>query len=217
MSIKGVIFDFGGVIMRTEDRNPRLALAAKYNVPIEVIEELVFRGSSAKMAELGNISAYQHWKVVAQVLGAHEEEIPTIRQQFFSGDRLNWDLIKYIQKLRQNYRTALLSNAFDDLRAELTGVSPAPSAYSLSALDHFLDYFDEVIISAEIGLSKPGHQIYQYAAERLKLDIGECVFIDDYLPNVKGALQAGMQAIQFVDTSQVCQDLKAILDNKYSY
>jgi len=113
MTIEGIIFDFGGVIMRTMDRNPRSMLAKKFNVSVDAIEKLVFSSASAKMAELGKISACQHWQNVAQALGETEEEIPNIRQQFFAGDRMDWELLEYIQSLRKHYCVALLSNAFD--------------------------------------------------------------------------------------------------------
>jgi epoxide hydrolase-like predicted phosphatase len=216
MTINGIIFDFGGVIMRTEDRTPRLNLAEKHGISIEAIEQLVFSNQTAKMAEVGSISALRHWQEVARTLQASDEEIPTIRQQFFAGDCIDRDLLVYIQSLRGKYHTALLSNAFDDLRAELTGQSPAPSAYHISNADHLLDIFDEVIISAEVGLAKPDRRIYQCMADRLHLSIGECVFIDDYPPNIDGACLAGMNVVRFMSPGQARQDLEAILKSNHS-
>lgn len=216
MPIKGIIFDFGGVIMRTKDRKPRLNLAQKFGVSIEDLELLVFSSRTAKKAEIGSISAYQHWQEIARVLYSPEKDIPVIRQEFFAGDRIDWELLTNIQSKRGEYRTALLSNAFDDLRAELTGDSPPPSAYHISKTDHILDIFDDVIISAEVGFAKPDHRIYQYSAERLDLPIAECVFVDDFLPNVEGALSAGMNAIRFLNPGQARQDLEAILNTNYS-
>lgn len=216
MTIEGIIFDFGGVIMRTMDRYPRLMLAKKYNINIDAIENLVFSSASAKLAELGKISAFRHWQNVAQALGVSEEEIPNIRQQFFAGDRMDWDLLEYIQSLRKHYRVALLSNAFDDLRAELTGESYSISAYLISASDHFTDYFDEIIISAEIGFAKPDHRIFEYTAFRLNIPINKNIFIDDFPLNVEGAHLAGMQAIHFENSAQMKQDLQVMLNNKHS-
>lgn len=215
MAIEGIIFDFGGVIMRTMDRNPRSALANRFNVSVDTIENLVFSSPSAKLAELGKISAHQHWQNVARALEASEEEIPTIRQQFFAGDRMDWNLLDYIQSLRQQYRVALLSNAFDDLRLELTGKSSPTSAYHISVSDHFLDYFDEIIISAEIGIAKPDHRIFQYVSTKLNIPLDKNVFIDDFPMNVEGALMAGMHAIRFENILQFQQDLAALLNNSY--
>ncbi len=200
MPIKGIVFDFGGVILRTEDRQPRMSLAEKQGVSIEALEHLVFSSQSAKMAEVGSISAFRHWQEVARTLQVSEEEIPTLRQQFFAGDRMNWDLVAYIRSLRRDYRTALLSNAFDDLREELSGAWRIPDA------------FDEVIISAEEGFAKPDRRIFQCVADRLRVTIDECALIDDFPPNVEGARLAGMKAIRFINTDQARFDLETILN-----
>jgi len=216
MPIKGILFDFGGVIMRTEDRKPRLELAQKQGVSIEDLERLVFSSQTAKKAEVGSISAYQHWQAVAQAICSPEEKIPAIREQFFAGDRIDWEVLKNIRERRAYYHTALLSNAFDDLRAELTGDSPPPSAYHISKTDHLLEFFDEVIISAEVGFAKPDSPIYQLAADRLGLPVSECVFIDDFPPNVEGARSAGMHAIRFLNPEQACEELNILLYNNHS-
>lgn len=216
MPIKGIIYDFGGVIMRTENRTPRSDLAQKLGVPVEELEKLVFASRTAKQAEVGSISAYQHWQAVAQALNAPENEISTIRQEFFAGDRLDWELLNNIKERRVEYRAALLSNAFDDLRAELTGVSHNHSAYQISKSDHILDYFDEVIISAEVGFAKPDPRIYQYAADRLGFSIDEIVFIDDFPTNIEGARKAGMNAIRFLNPAQAHQDLETILNANHA-
>ncbi len=216
MTIKGIIFDFGGVIMRTEDRTPRLSLARQHNLSIEAIEQMVFSSETAKMAEVGSISAFQHWQGVARGLKVSDEKIPAIRQQFFAGDRIDRDLLAYILSLRGKYRTALLSNAFDDLRGELIGNSPAPSAYHISPTDHLLDIFDEVIISAEVGFAKPDRRIYQYAADRLRIPMDGCVFVDDFPPNVEGARLAGMNGVRFMKPEQAREDLEAILNTNHS-
>ncbi|MBN1535866.1 MAG: HAD family phosphatase [Anaerolineales bacterium] len=216
MPIEGIIFDFGGVIMRTEDRQPRMKLAQRLGVSVEALEKLVFASSSAKKAEMGYIGAHQHWQTIAKILQAPEEEIPAIRQQFFAGDRMDWALLENIQSQRKKYRTALLSNAFDDLRMELTGELPAASAYHISKTDQFLDFFDEVIISAEVGFAKPDRRIYQYAADRLHVPIEKCVFIDDFSLNIEGAHRAGMKAIHFLNLEQVHRDLDTILSHNHS-
>lgn len=216
MPIRGIIYDFGGVIMRTENRTPRSDLAQKLGVAVEELEKLVFASRTAKQAELGKISAHQHWQAVAQALNAPENQISTIRQQFFAGDRLDWELLNKIKERRIEYHIALLSNAFDDLRTELTGASHIHSAYHISSADHILDFFDEVIISAEVGFAKPDPRIYQCAATRLGVSVAECVFIDDFPTNIEGASRAGMNAIRFLNPLQAHQDLETILNANHA-
>ncbi len=58
------------------------------------------------------------------------------------------------------------------------------------------ELFDEVVISAEVGLYKPQPEIYRLAAERLGVDPVECLFVDDLRENCEGAEAVGMTAIR---------------------
>ena len=59
MPIKGIIFDFGGVIMRTKDRKPRLNLAQKFGVSIEDLElELIDFGVDELIEDEGEMIIY---------------------------------------------------------------------------------------------------------------------------------------------------------------
>ena len=60
----------------------------------------------------------------------------------------------------------------------------------------FDELFDEVVISGEVGLRKPQPEIYLLAAERLKVEPNECVFVDDFKVNADGAAAVGMLGIQ---------------------
>jgi putative hydrolase of the HAD superfamily len=52
------------------------------------------------------------------------------------------------------------------------------------------------VISAEVGLHKPQPEIYRLAAERLEVEPGGCVFIDDLRENCEGAEAVGMTAVR---------------------
>ncbi|MBO5227877.1 MAG: HAD family hydrolase [Lachnospiraceae bacterium] len=58
-------------------------------------------------------------------------------------------------------------------------------------------YFDEVILSYEVHMKKPDAGIYEEAAKRLGVDLGECIFVGDGGSNeLVGAKNVGMKAIQ---------------------
>ena len=116
MTIVAVIFDFGGVLLRTEDPNPRLQLAARLGIPKERLYRQVFDSESARQATLGKISAGAHWEAVRGALGIGEEAVQQVQAEFWAGDRLDEELIGYLRGLKPRYKTALLSNAWDDLR-----------------------------------------------------------------------------------------------------
>ena len=91
-------------------------------------------------------------------------------------------------------RTALLSNSWgmDYPRHEWEGA------------------FDAVVISGEVGMRKPEASIYLHTAALLGLDPGECVFVDDLGPNVRGAVDVGMVGVLHVSPAQTLAELEAL-------
>jgi putative hydrolase of the HAD superfamily len=69
------------------------------------------------------------------------------------------------------------------------------------------DMFDVMLFSCCEKLIKPSRQIYLNAVERLKVQPGQAVFIDDKREYTQGAKQAGLNVIQFENVKQVKQQL----------
>jgi epoxide hydrolase-like predicted phosphatase len=198
--IRAVIFDLGGVLVRTEDPSPRQRLADRLNLSYAELSSLVFDSDSSIQATLGKISTQAHWEAIRLALNLAPEELSSVPEHFWGGDRLDTVLVDYLRSLRPRYRTALLSNAWDDLRPYLVNYWK------------IADAFDELIISAEVGLAKPDANIYRLAVERLGAAPEEAVFVDDFPANVVGAQAAGLHAIQFRNREQALAELEALLD-----
>jgi HAD superfamily hydrolase (TIGR01509 family) len=198
--IKALIFDFGGVLVRMVDDRPRLMLAEQLQVPLSHLDDLVFFSDSARRASRGEIKVDQHWMAVGDALGIPSEDMPRFLEKYWSADDVNWELLDFIKSLHPRYKIGLLSNAWDDLRQTMH------ERWNMDVL------FDDLVISAEVGIVKPDPRIYQLAVERLGVHPDECVFIDDMLINVEAAHQQGLTAIQFVDTQQILADLRTVLD-----
>lgn len=200
MSIRAVIWDLGGVLVRTEDYTSRDRLAASLGLSREELEDLVFSKDSGDRAQLGLISVEQHSENLRQRFGLQRSEMDRFWKDFWGGDRLDAELVTFIRSLRARYKTGLLSNAFSDLRHYVTHVWK------------FADAFDEMVISAEVGLVKPDAQIYHLALQRLGIAPQEAVFIDDMPRNVEGARAANMHAIRFLSPRQACSELEQLLN-----
>lgn len=194
--IKAVIFDVGGVLIRTKSRAGREQWAKTVGMDAQAFEDFVFSGDSGRQAQLGQKSYEEHW----QWLGEHFQLSPSDRQgmrrAFFTGDEMNEPLVHYVQRLRSaGYRTGILSNFADDARPLWTDVFP------------FIDHFDGIIISSEVGIMKPDARIYHLAAESVEAAPAEALFIDDFIENVEAARRTGMQAIHFKDPDRVLKQL----------
>jgi epoxide hydrolase-like predicted phosphatase len=200
MTTKAVIFDMGGVLVRTENRAPRSQAAGELGMTYEQLADLVFGSPSAQQATVGLISVEQHWENLRQDLGLSPQQLSRLKEGFWGGDVLDKNLANYIQSLRPHYKTALLSNAWPDLRHKIL------QEWKLD------DTFDELIISSEVGLRKPDPRIFRLALKRLKVAAGEAVFVDDFVENIESAQAEGLQTILFHSASQARQDLSRLLD-----
>lgn len=199
MTIRAVIFDFGGVLVRTEDRAPRQELADSLGMTYQELNDMIFESEPARRATVGEITTQERWEILRAELGLSADEFPRVPKEFFGGDVLDEVFIDYIRALRPRYKTALLSNAWDDLRGVVI------NEWQIE------DAFDELIISAEVGVAKPDAGIYELTLERLNVAPSEAVFVDDFPRNIEGAQSVGMQAIHFRDSNQVRIELDEIL------
>jgi epoxide hydrolase-like predicted phosphatase len=181
-----IIFDFGGVLMKTLDYAPRHAWDAKLGLARNTVESIVHGSTIWHKAQLGLVPVEAYWSAVAEQLGISPEHMPQFERDYFSGDCLDQGLIDIIRGLRKNgHPVALLSNDSLALEEKLTALGIA-------------NLFDSVVISARIGALKPDPAAYQAVLDRLRCSPGETIFIDDRLENVEGARALGMHGIHYV-------------------
>jgi len=199
-AIRALIFDYGGVIMRTQSDEPRRRLADRLGVTAEELYSAVFDSEAIRRVELGQLTALEcGQEVLAQFGLSSEKEIDRFWREFFSGDALDSELVAHIRRWRRCYKIALLSNFagnLDDHVHNKLGIG---------------DCFDEIIVSARVGLRKPDVRIYQLALERLQVEADEAVFVDDMRANVEGASAAGMRAIHFTSRQALLTELETLL------
>jgi putative hydrolase of the HAD superfamily len=197
--LKAVIFDFGGVLVRTRSQNRRIAWEQRLGLSRGEAEALVFGGASGTAAQHGQITDEAHWRWLSKRLQLSPDDLARFREEFFADDVLDTALVAYIERLREaGYHLGLLSNASDVARkvfAEVYGV---------------LDRFDSVTISCEEGVMKPDPRIYRVALERAGARAEESVFVDDVAANIESAQQVGMHGIHFCSTEQAIEELAAL-------
>ena len=198
-NIRAVIFDLGGVLLRTENPQPRLDLAKRYGLSRNDLEKLVFASDTSLQAEVGTVSPQAVWNHVQKTLRIAEDEISVFQDAFWAGDRLDEDLLRFVNSLRGSYRTVLLSNAWSDMRKNIA--------------QRFgkLDAFEMQIFSAEVGVRKPAPEIFQLVLDLLGADPEEAVFVDDFIENIQAARKLGLRTIQYKNPHQTRQDLVSLL------
>lgn len=183
--IQAVIFDFGGVLLRTHDRAPRRAWSQRLGLPPDGVEELFFNSPQGIAAQHGRIDEASHWRWVTDQLGLDAADATALMRDFWAGDRIDDALMAYIAALRPRYCTAIISNAPSALRQQLA------ERWGI------LDQFDLVVVSAEFGVMKPDAAIFAHTLDQLGIAPAQAIFIDDFAHNVAGAHAAGLAAIHY--------------------
>jgi 2-haloacid dehalogenase len=74
----------------------------------------------------------------------------------------------------------------------------------------FLDWFDGVLISGDVGVTKPDARIFAELCRRFGLDPARSVFVDDRADNVEGARRAGFVGVLFVSGVSLRADLREL-------
>jgi len=199
--VKAVIFDVGGVLVRTEDPAPRERLAAEHGLSVKELYDIVFGSDTWGLVQLGSITSDDHWQAVGHRMGlVRPDGANAFRAAFFAGDRLDRELLDLIRQLRARYKIALLSNAPGNLRHWIVREWEVP-----------VNTFDEIVVSAEEGIMKPDPEIYCIALDRLGVLPQEAIFVDDFVENVEAARALGIKAIHFTSPEALRTELDSLL------
>lgn len=193
--IEAVIFDVGGVLLRTYDWSGRHKWDERLSLPHGRVEHTFFNSDLGLEAQHGRVTTDQHWHNVAQRLGVPPEQLPQLRADFWAGDRFDTQLAELIRQLHGRYQTAIISNAPDDLRHVLTHEFKVADA------------FDLIVVSAEEGVMKPDPTIYERTLQRLGRQAPEAIFIDDSPTNIAGAEAVGLHTILYTRGLDVAGEL----------
>ncbi len=199
--IQAVIFDCGGVICRAEDESGRHKWEDYLALPRETLATTIFESNIAYQTILGQATEDDVWQQIALDFKLNEAKLAELRIDFWSGHIVDQDLLQFIQALRPNYKTAILSNFWTGAREKFDQL------FGLRT-----DIFNQIILSSEEGLAKPDIQFYQLAANRLNIPPESAVFVDDVAENIKGARQAGMSGVLFKNTPQAIKQVQQYLD-----
>lgn len=196
--IKGIIFDNGGVLLRTNDHRGRRKWEEKLGLEEWELEVIVFGSEMGTKAQMGEISYERLWDWIGQRFNLAPKELEDFHDDFWAGDVLDTDLIDYVRSLKDDYKIAMISNASDNLRQNLQ------IEYDIA------DVFDLIVCSSEEHVMKPHQEIYLRTLERLDCEPAEVVFVDDSEPNVQAARKLGMAAIHFRPSTDLPSEFRKL-------
>lgn len=144
----------------------------------------------------GEISQPEFIKQVQDLTGKTPGEVEMVRN---SDGTKNYALLEYISGLKPKYKIGLLSNIASNWVRE---VLLDPKEQTL---------FDDMIFSFEVRITKPDPAIFKLAAERLGVDISECVLVDDIEGYCQAAEGEGMKTVVYQNFEQMKSELEKTL------
>jgi epoxide hydrolase-like predicted phosphatase len=198
-AVRAVVWDLGGVILRTMDWSLRSRWEERLGLPPMQLTRLVFESDASRRATLGQASDDDVWNSVADALQLDPSTRDQLRREYFAHDRIDSVLMEFIRGLRRHVRVGMITNAWPGVRRYLE------TEFKIA------DAFDPLIVSAEVGFAKPDPRIYQLALERIGVEASAAVFVDDFEANVTGARWVGMRAVQFASTPQAIGAVRELL------
>jgi HAD superfamily hydrolase (TIGR01509 family) len=182
-NIRALFFDFIGVLLFPLDNYIPNPTVDKIDALVgQVVDDQAFARSVQEDFQLSKAE----FKGILDAIVAKYEPFKPL-----------WELLP---GLRKKYKLGIINNG-----TMLTYPS-FDSKYGMS------QRFDVFISSAAEGVKKPDARIYLRASDMLGIEPNQCLYMDDERLNVKGAREAGMQAIHWSNKmsgyQQVLQMLK---------
>ena len=197
--MKTIIFDLGGVLV---DWNPEYVYLNEFdgnrkkmnwffdNICTSDWNEEQDGGKLIKTATKERIKLFpEHKKLIKMYYGRWEEML--------KGEII--ESVNILKKLKsKNYKLIALTNwSFETFPV------------AIKRFD-FLKLFNGIVVSGKIKMLKPFKEIYNYTINKYELSPSECVFIDDRLSNVQGAINYGIKGIHFQSSMQLIKELKKL-------
>ena len=197
--MKTIIFDLGGVLV---DWNPEYIYLNEFdgdrkkmnwffdNICTSDWNEEQDGGKLIKIATKERIKLFpEHEKLIKMYYGRWEEML--------KGEII--ESVNILKKLKsKNYKLIALTNwSFETFPVAIRRFD-------------FLKLFDGIVVSGKIKMLKPFKDIYNYTINKYKLSPSECVFIDDRVSNVQGAINCGIKGIHFQSSKQLIRELKKL-------
>lgn len=143
----------------------------------------------------GEISGDDFINKMLNVLN-HKVNTETFCEAYSKIFTVNKEVVDLLPKLKEKYTLLLLSNT-----------DPVHRKYGWQDYE-FINYFDKLILSYEVGSVKPENKIYKAAEKFTQKPPEEHLFIDDIKEYAEAAKNLGWDAIHFTDYKNLYDELK---------
>lgn len=195
-----VVFDLGGVLI---DWNPRYLYRQLFGPDEAAMEHFLAEVATSEWN--AEQDRGRSWAEAVEVLVREHPADAALIEAY----RLRWKemlggpiepTVALLAELRERGQVRLL--ALTNWSAE---------TFPIARPDYpFLEWFEAIVVSGEVGLMKPDPAIFRHLAAEHDLDPRSTVFIDDSPTNVRAAADLGFRAIAFRDAAELRAGLAAL-------
>jgi putative hydrolase of the HAD superfamily len=194
---RGLLVDFGGVLTTNVFASFAAFCEAEGLAPEAVREAFLSDSEGRRLLfdlELGAIREMEFEIGFAKLLGVADPR--GLIERLFGGMSPDEAMIGAVRAAHAaGVRTGLVSNSW------------GAGGYDRTL---FPELFDGVVISAEEGIRKPDPKVYELGVQRIGLEPGDCVFVDDLPGNLKPARAMGMATVHHVSAEQTIAELEPL-------
>jgi 2-haloacid dehalogenase len=190
-----VVFDLGGVLV---DWDPRYLYRQLFADPDEM-ESFLTEVTTAEWNALQD--AGRPWAEAIETLAAEYPERRELIEAFHRRwpEMLAGEIEGAVDVLAELRAARVRLVALSNWSAEMFPFARARF--------EFLEWFEGIVISGDVGVNKPDPRIFEYLVERFAIEPGAAVFVDDSAANVDAAASLGFRAILFTDATALRAEL----------
>lgn len=206
MSVRAVIFDFGGVILTSP-----FEAFAHYERDNGLPEGFLRRLNATDpdtnawaRLERGDVDREGFAKLFEAEARTSGHEIDGRAVLALLVGEVRPPMVEALRRCHDRLKTGLLTNNF--VLADATGQPQLEGPMAELA-----DLFDVVIESSKVGLRKPDTAIYELICRELGVRPREAVFLDDLGVNLKPARAMGMTTIKVEEPDQALAELEQVV------
>ena len=198
MALRTILFDLGNVLLNFSHERMCRQVAQLFSASPELVRERILTSGAYLDFDRGRLTEEDlHGRLQSDLNKL--SEINDLRRAVGDIFEPNVQMHEFLPRLKaQELRLVLLSNTC------VTHINWIRSHFET------LSYFDDLVLSYEVGACKPDAKIFQAALNKIQCRPDECFYTDDIQEYVMAGRLHGLHAEVFTSANQFRKDLAAL-------